>query len=448
MIDASALSNRLRQATLALGCSALLLAAHLPLAASAQQPTAAGFEIWAVDQADASNGGNKLYIYNGNAITANDSVPEVVDLEVGARGVGDGPGVRPHLFVFNQNHSHAILASVASGHVTFIRAADRKVVGSIDVGVQAHAAMPSSDGTYVVVANQNGKRIQRIWTDYANDIYTLDQNADIDLAALEDAEHPDNAPICPLVYGVGTNKTYISVRGGGLYIIDTSTTPMQVVRQYGKSQIAESGCGGLALGNKLYLNSGTPRTSDLYVLDTRTDEIVKHIPLTPYGGDAHGMVLVNGGRYLWANHRVSGNVTVIDTATDQVVSVFDIGAGYGLRPNGPGASPDLMDAVPGPGLPVPCSPSSAPMCKAPGGEIVIVSMRGTVALTGGHTAIGDRTGIEVLRVTNNGLRGERVKFIPLGTDQSDIHGVGIRMLRPSPTEQLLQGFFQNLSGVR
>jgi hypothetical protein len=413
--------------SLALVLCVVLAGPSAPLAA---QVGPADFELWAVDQADTDAGGNKLYVFRADQLLgpAPGGAPEVVDLFAGASGVGDGPGVRPHLLLFNNRHTHGILAAVASGHVLFIRAADRQVVGSVKVGDQAHGAVPAPDDQTVLVANQNGKRLARIRSNFATEQFQHEVAADLDLAALEDAEHADNAPICPLVFGNNSSKAYVSMRGGGLYVVDTAATPMQVVREYGKSQIAPAGCGGVAIGDKVYVNSGTGTSSDLYVLDSRTDAIVKHIPLTNVGLDAHGMVLTGGGRYLWMGFRTSGNVVVVDTPSDEVVNNFVIGAGRGQRPTVPGAAPDLMDVVPGMAPTFPCQPSSTPMCIAPGGDRVFVSMRGPRPLTGGATAAGERTGIEVLAIGDGGRSGTRVTFIPLGEDATDIHGVAVRLL--------------------
>jgi hypothetical protein len=414
-------------ASLALALCIVLAGPITPLAA---QGGPADFELWAVDQADTDAGGNKLYVFRADQLlgSAPGGPPEIVDLHAGATGVGDGPAVRPHLLLFNSRHTHGILAAVASGHVLFIRAADRRVVGSVKVGEQAHGAVPAPDDQTVLVANQNGKRLARIRSNFAAEQFQHEVAADLDLAALEDAEHPDNAPICPLVFGNNTTKAYVSMRGGGLYVVDTAATPMQVVREFGKSQIAPAGCGGIAIGDKVYVNSGTGTTSDLYVLDSRTDTIVKHIPLTNVGLDAHGMVLTAGGRYLWMGFRASGNVLVVDTQSDEVVNNFSIGAGRGQRPTVPGAAPDLMDVVPGMAPTFPCQPSSTPMCLAPGGDRVFVSMRGPRPLSGGATAAGERTGIEVLAVADGGRAGTRVTFIPLGEDATDVHGIALRLL--------------------
>lgn len=61
---------------------------------------------------------------------------------------------RAHMLQFSPTGSHAVLAYVATGHVLFIDTATRAPVACIDVGVQAHAAMSSSDGRFVVVANR------------------------------------------------------------------------------------------------------------------------------------------------------------------------------------------------------------------------------------------------------------------------------------------------------
>lgn len=90
----------------------------------------------------------------------------------------------------------------------FLDAATREPVGCVDVGAQAHAAYPSPDESNIVVANQNGKLLQRIATDYATDSFVLQDAATLDLAtcttpngfACQDPDlRPDNAPICPII---------------------------------------------------------------------------------------------------------------------------------------------------------------------------------------------------------------------------------------------------------
>ena len=377
---------------------AVLPLALLLMAAFATSGSAQTYDVWAVDQANVPDDGDRLAIYSPGAWT---QPRDSIYLWERATGVGDGPGMRPHLLLFNSTHSHGVLANVTTGHVYVIRGSDRAIVASIDVGEQAHGAIVSPDDKWILVSNQNGKKLARIQADFATEQFSYDPSADLNLAAMEDEGHPDNAPICPTMYVGGAGKAYVTMRGGGMYVVDAMATPMQVTRQYPKEQIAAAGCGGLVVGNRAYVNSGSPTSSNLYVLDTGTDEIVSSIDLTQHGTDAHGMVLV-GGRYLWMAHRGEGdNVIILDTQTQQIVGTIpDVGP-----------APDLMDI-------------------SPAGDLVFVTLRGPKALTGGASAIGQSPGLAVLLVDQAGAAGRRVAFIPIGNQDpgspADPHAIAVR----------------------
>jgi DNA-binding beta-propeller fold protein YncE len=384
----------------------MILVLALVLAPASVFAEATSFELWVVDQADADKGGSKIYIYPGEGLgkTQFAGQPEVVDLTQASQGIGAGSGVRPHLLLFNQNHSHAILASVTSGHVHVIRAADRQVVASIDVGEQAHGAVPAPDGSFILVANQNGKKLARIKSNFATEQFSHDPADDLDLKALEGPGQPDNAPICPLLFTPDGKKTYVTLRGGGLYVVDTASTPMTVVKSFTKEEVAPAGCGGVAIGNTIYINSGTARTGHLYVFDAATDSLVKTFDTTNSGTDAHGMALVGGGKHLWMANRGQGhNIVVVDAATNSIVGTF----------GGFGAAPDLLES-------------------SPVGDQVFMTLRGPNNLTGGPSAKGQTPGVAVLSVQNDGRNGALAYFIPIG-DQSanspvDPHALAVRQV--------------------
>src|SRR5688500_330278 len=166
----------------------------------------AGYEVWVIDQSNTkdedNNGtldsGGTLLIYQGDDLNGNDAalaVAEKIDLGGAARNLclaqtGTAP-VRPHMFFFNPGRTHAVIAFVATGHVLFMNTTTRTPVQCLDVGVQAHAAVPSNDETFIVVANQNGRLLQRINTDYATNTFTLDNDAPINLAT---CNTPSGAP--------------------------------------------------------------------------------------------------------------------------------------------------------------------------------------------------------------------------------------------------------------
>src|SRR5687768_10551827 len=142
------------------------LGSALGLTALADEENDGGaYEVWVIDQSDTTaDGGGTLYIYQGSDLSGvhpENAAPEVIDLGGAARSLclaqtGTAPR-RPHMTMFNTEHTHAIIAFVATGHVLFMDGITREPVACIDAGVQAHAAMPSADETYIVVANQNGK---------------------------------------------------------------------------------------------------------------------------------------------------------------------------------------------------------------------------------------------------------------------------------------------------
>ena len=66
---------------------------------------------------------------------------------------------------------------------------------------------------------------------------------------------------------------------------------MRVIRSYGNDQIAPAGCGGIALRDRVYVNSGTANDGHLHVFDALTDELLGSMPTTQWGADAHGMAL-------------------------------------------------------------------------------------------------------------------------------------------------------------
>jgi DNA-binding beta-propeller fold protein YncE len=153
----------------------------------------------------------------------------------------------------------------------------------------------------------------------------------------------------------------------------------------------------------VYVNSGSPNDGHVYLFNAATDELMRTIPTTQYGSDAHGMAIL-GGRYLWMGNRGNGdNIVILDTTTQEIVGKID----------DVGAAPDLLDV-------------------SPGGELVFATLRGPGALTGGPSAIGETPGMAILFVDQGGAAGRRVAFVPIGQQgagsPADPHAVAVRRL--------------------
>jgi DNA-binding beta-propeller fold protein YncE len=421
----------------------LVIAAPLTAFASGNN----NYEVWAIDQSNppGKTFGGTLYIWDGHHLERRSSqAPPVtkIDLSGSASALclaqtGANP-VRPHMMAINPAQTHAIISFVASGHVLFMDAAAREAVACFrtlpgDAGArQAHMSTPSPDGTYVTVANQNGKLFERILTDYATNTFVHDTTATLNLATCttpnglpcqSDALRPDNAPICPITEST-SRYTFVTLRGGGLFVVDTRATPMQIVGEYETSVVHGNGCLGAEVPGKMYIDSGGGTATNLHQADLYafpTDGYsISNPPNAPIpalvfsdpseGADAHGAGLTKHGKYLWIADRGRNLLWVVDTTTDAIVNTIPLEGEVSDDP-----TPDLVFV-------------------SPNGSHAFMSLRGPVPLTADpHVSTGSTPGVGVLKVTESGRSAvfERVAAVSnvdsTGVERADAHALVIRV---------------------
>jgi DNA-binding beta-propeller fold protein YncE len=440
----------------------LSLLASTTLPAWSAPPSEPPHEVWMLDQSNTrdsdGNGtldsGGTLYIFNGAELAGNaasKAKPTVIDLggaitDMTMAVTGTAP-VRPHYITFNRSQTHAIISFVATGHVLIIEAATRTPVFVVDVGAQAHAAVPAPDESYILVANQNGRRLQRILTDYATNTFALDGAATL---ILNDAiptpsgapkEHPDirpdNAPILALPDASST-LAYVTLRGGGLFVVNARATPMGIVAEYTKATIEPAGLLAVLRGDKLFFNSGGGGgatlgfQSVLYTLPTGGFSTTPSLtpdspaPLTVFdhgpggtpvdGHDSHGLLLTKHERYLWAADRAANSIIVVDADSNAVLNEIGLAGPLSDDP-----APDILGI-------------------SPDGSRVYTTLRGPNPLTGNNPLVnnarGSTPGLGVIRVEQGGQRGvlQGVFRISnkdsLGVERADPHGLAVRGSTP------------------
>ena len=412
------------------------------------------YEVWAIDQSDSPGKtyGGTLYIWDGHELEKQKGVkdhkeaPSSERIDLGGEvsllclsRTGANP-VRPHMIAVNPAQTHVIVSFVASGHVLFIEASSREPVECIRTSAgaggvrQAHMATPSPDGTYVTVANQNGKLFERITTDYARNDFHLDPAATINLATCltpgglpcQSPElRPDNAPICPITEST-SRFTFVTLRGGGLFIVDSRATPMQIVAEYDQTFVHGNGCLGAESLGKMYIDSGGGTTAnlyqaDLYVFPLSELSTTPNPPNTPTPtvvfnesdqehADAHGAALARQDRFLWIADRGRNFLWVVDTRTDQVVNRIPLVNELSVDP-----TPDLLSV-------------------SPDASHVYMSLRGPVPLTADpHVSTGSTPGIGVLKVLQGG-RSAAFEYIARvsnvdagGVERADVHASTVRL---------------------
>lgn len=419
-------------------------------------PASAGHEVWLVDQSDsrrdgdaAAHGfasyGGSIHIYDGAELRRDAATAPAETVDLGAAtaqlcraSTGTNP-VRPHMVSFSPDDTHAILSFVASGHVVFFEAAGREPVACFrtEVGAggarQAHAALPTPDGRYVLVANQNGKKLERISTDYATGVFAQEPSATLDLTAgltpngvplqtpQDPTIRPDNAPICPFIPSTGY-PAYVSLRGGGLFAVDPYSPQLRVVAEYPATEVARDGCGFTEAAGWVYGNGGSNPSNlsgwfvyrlpvgdaQAYSSDnpasTPAVDVVDHDTRGPR--DAHGVATV-ARKYLWTFDRAAHVVQVYDARTAETVTTVNL-----RTPGSQAPAPDIVDV-------------------SPDGQAVYAATRGPNPLSGTHAAVGDAPGMLVLEAGQDGrtpaVRGHApITNVVAGVERADPHGLAVR----------------------
>ena len=417
----------------------------LLLASAAAAQTQSNHEVWAIDQSDSSpTFGGRIYIYQGADLagqSAPNAVPEVVDLAGATAALclantGANP-VRPHMIFFNSTYSHAVLAFVASGHVVIFNAQTRspRACFRMSVGAggarQAHAAIPAPDDTYILVANQNGKLLERIDTNYSTNTFVHNTGATLDLVNGTTPNgiprqlpgvRPDNAPITAIPHPASA-LGFVTLRGGGLFVVTPKTNPIAIVGEYDLNAVHPNGFGGAVAAGSMFINSGGGTPANVAEFD------VYRFPLAGYSAanapnvpapvvvfsddvndrDSHGMVATKHDGYLWVIDRQGNLIEVFDPVSGGHANTIHLTPGPSSDP-----SPDLLDI-------------------SPAGNRVYVALRGPNPLSGDpHASTGSTPGVGVIRVEQNGLHGVMQAIVPisnrdaLGVQRADIHTVRVR----------------------
>jgi hypothetical protein len=386
---------------------------------------AGAYEVWLTDQSDTGKeSGGLMYIYDGAQLSANPGTAKPTqtidfagDLGKFCEEATKKPVRRPHMLFFNAKQDHALI-SFLSGHVLFLDATTKKPDACLSMGKNVHAAWPTPNEKMALAANIAEKKLIRIWTDYGAHKFAFDAEKDVlNLASWEGGERPDTAPICPITDSTSTYGI-VTLRGGGLLVVDVTATPMKVVATLDNNQVHPAGCGGIEVGGTMYINSGggwpvAPLSYDVYALDmTNLPKAVSAKLLSQRDSqfaDSHGMAAV--GRYVWSADRAGNNVEIIDTLSNLTVGSIDLVTSANNDP-----APDLMDV-------------------APDSQYVFVGLRGPAPLTGNdknvNNAKGTLPGVGVIHVDAGGKVGHykgqaSISNMKEGKETADTHGIAVR----------------------
>lgn len=349
------------------------------------------YEIWAMDQ-----GTHKVHIFNS-------ALAEVGTIDLGARGARV-----PHMLEFTSDYRYAFVASPASGNVTVIRTDDRSVVAQIATGPRTHhAAVAPGDRTVLVsvIGAPNvpwdGKLVE-LNVDVANERFTIGRQlvlAEDPLFAGRRGGIKDSGGAVCLGFTAEGRYGYVTLGPGldegGVVVIDTRD--FKLVEVYPPQQV-DANCGTVRshTGDHMYLVGGDREIGVFHAADTRTHRSVRRSQTR--GHDAHGSAVTPDGREYWIVNRVTSNAVVIDPRTLGVLAEIPF----------VGKTPDIV-------------------AMSPDSRYAFITLRGPKPVTMPHLAVGETPGVAVFDVRSR--RQIRLLEPAKGNDQSDFHGVAVRMLR-------------------
>ncbi len=401
-----------------------------------------GFEVWVMDQSPTTGKayGGLIHIFHDTTLAGGKhtlaATTEVVDLSgpttaLCQSNTGAVP-VQAHNIMFNATRTHAIVAFLASGHVAILNAATRQPVACLQMSIgasgmrHAHQAVAAPDGSYILVANQMGKLIERIDANFATNTFALNTAATINLASCQTpsgvpcesaALRPNNQPVTFSIDATG-NLAFVTMRGGGFFAINPRVTPMQIRAEYDAGTIGAQGLASIRVGGDLFTTSGANsfrlyRFSLAGFSSSTTSAPNQPAPTAlvsdgTSGRDGHGMTVSKNERYVWVTDRGGNVIEVFDVSTGTRANTLNmVGA---LSPD---PSPDLL-------------------ATAPEGDLVFVTFKGPNPLSGVPWGTGSTPGLGIIAVGDEGRSGQLLELRALtnkdagGIERADPHGLAIR----------------------
>jgi hypothetical protein len=273
---------------------------------------------------------------------------------------------------------------------------------------------------------------------------------------------PGGVIICPIVSDTGMG--YLTFGAGGMLVVDTRKTPMNIVAEYGNHEVNGAGCGGIHIGDSVWLDGGVSATGagkdrstfTVYTVNNTTitnaanagtvlaentpaiNTVFKDPSNTSASGnidaapgtvnntgqlpsittrrDAHGMIQTIDDKYIHVVDRIQNTMDVFDAATQTRIGSYDLTSADGQGGGGLGpceaASITDGDQVSGtsPALPT-NDPAPDLMGITPDGKYIVVALRGPAPVTVNHGGQGSCPGVGMIEITDGGKSGKLVSVL-------------------------------------
>ncbi|MEO5741776.1 MAG: YncE family protein [Vicinamibacterales bacterium] len=238
-------------------------------------------------------------------------------------------GAAPHTISFSPDGAYAYVSNVGDGDLIVVRADDRQIVATLDLGARfTHVTKASPDGAVLLSANP----ITGILTKIAADEQAETWNP---IASLDLAKEAGRGPVCVAFRSDG-QRAYASLFGaaGGIAVVDVPTMTLVGTLPTAGSV---SGCGLVNSndGRTIFLTSAGG-TGHFYRLDTWSDTLTEDTSYGPIGIDLHGLVVSANEKAAYVTARgVADEIKVLNLNGNDVSTILiDPRSGVADRPDG------------------------------------------------------------------------------------------------------------------
>ncbi len=451
---------------------------HLPIVHSSDAPVTRGaYEVWLSDQAntigigpDTTTGthGGMIRIYDSADLELPNPINNPFLLDVSkdlfpdASQKTDAPVSRIHGILPSPDHRYMALNFVASGHLGIVDGETKKAVclfrtTETTTGRQNHMSFWTPSGNQLILANQNGRILERVdvkrnsqgaVTDFIfNAAASLDFvggsmrirqqpksvnmnpggaiNCGINGVVADDQStltpnlqpkqnpfiRPMNTVICPIPSSTGKH-VFASLGGGGMFVVDVLATPMAIVAEYDKTIVRAAGCGGMESNQYMHISTGTSgqNISEFTVYRFGVDYPSwpqSNLPNTPaplavWADPKNG--LIAGQQIPPGSHRDAHGMALVGDELHQFDRIQNVVEIFKMEPPWDQLAPhDTYDltasGVCGSTLGATTTNDPTPDLgdAAPNGQSIYMALRGPFPLTISHAAAGSCPGLGIIR---------------------------------------------------
>jgi len=236
-------------------------------------------------------------------------------------------GAAPHTISFSPDGSYAYVSNIGNGDLIVVRADDRQIVATLDLGATfTHVTKASPDGAVLLSANPITGILTKIAADEQAETWTP-------IASL--GLEPGRGPVCVAFRSDG-RRAYASLFGpaGGIAVVDVPTMTLVGTLPTAGSV---SGCGLVNSndGRTIFLNSAGG-TGHVYRLDTWYDTLTEDTRYGSIGIDLHGLAVAANEKTAYITARgVADEIKVLNlNGTDVSTILIDPRPGIADRPDG------------------------------------------------------------------------------------------------------------------